>query len=322
MSAIWRTLLAILAVGLAAAAQAQTYPNRLIRMVVAFPPGGPVDVMARIVTQPLGTILGQTVIVDNRGGAGGLIGSKSVAIAEPDGYTLLFGNISSLVVVPAVTHYRDYDPAKSFAPVAKVSQNFEVLIVHPDFPAKSVQELVAFAKANPGKLNFGSAGIGNTTHMAAELFMLKTGTKMVHVPYRGAAEAVTGVIGGQVQLFFGDIGGVLPLIREGRIRALGISSETRSIDLPDLPTMIESGVKDYVVLTYTGVAAPAGTPASIVSRLNAAINTALERPEVTAAVAKLGADVRPASAQDFAAFLAKEREKWDEVVKSSGVKID
>jgi len=315
-------IVAVVAIGLVAAARAQTYPDRLIRMVVAFPPGGPADVMARIVTQPLGSILGQSVIVDNRGGAGGLIGSKAVAAAEPDGYTLLFGNISSLVVVPAATNYRDYDPTKSFVPVAKVSQNFEVLVVHPSFPAKSVQELVAYAKANPGKLNFGSAGTGNATHLAGELFKLKTGTDMIHVPYRGAAEAVTGVMAGQVELFFGDIGGVLPLMREGRIRALAISSETRSADVPDLPTMIESGVPDYVVQTFTGVVAPAGTPPAIVTRLNAAINTALKLPDVTAAVGRLGAEVHPAAAQDFAAFLAREREKWDEVVKASGIKIE
>jgi len=311
------------AIALAATtAQAQTYPDRLIRMVVPLGPGGPADTMARIVTQPLSPILGQTVIVENRAGAGGLIGSKSVAIAEPDGYTLLFGNISTLVVLPAVTRYKDYDPAKVFMPIAKVSQNYEVLVVRPDFPAKSVRELVAYAKANPGKLNFGSAGVGNATHLAAELFMLKTGTKMVHVPYRGAAEAITGVMAGQVELFFGDIGGVLPLMREGRIRALAISSEKRSADVPDLPTMIESGVPDYVVLTFTGVAAPAGTPPEVVAKLNGAINTALTQPEVGAAYAKLGAEVRPASADDFAAFLAGERAKWDEVVSRSGIKLE
>src|SRR5215813_1263242 len=323
MTLATRTLVSTaVAIGLATAAPAQTYPDRLIRMVVPLGPGGPADTMARIVTQPLGPILGQTVIVENRAGAGGLIGSKSVAIAEPDGYTLLFGNISTLVVLPAVTRYKDYDPAKVFVPIAKVSQNYEVLIARPDFPARSVQELVAYAKANPGKLNFGSAGIGNTTHMAAELFMLKTGTRMVHVPYRGAAEAITGVMAGQVELFFGDIGGVLPLMREGRVRALAISSEKRSPDVPDLPTMIESGVPDYVVLTFTGVAAPAGTSPAVVAKLNGAINTALTQPEVSAAYAKLGADVRPASSADFAAFLAGERAKWDDVVSRSGIKLE
>src|SRR6185312_9326796 len=167
--------------------------------------------------------------------------------------TLLFGNISSLVVVPAVMHNRAYDPATAFAPVAKNSQTFEVLTVHPKFAAKSVHDLVEYAKANPGKLNFGSSGIGNTTQLAAEMFKQRTGIDIVHVPYKGAFDAVTAIMGGQVHMFFGDVGGVLPLIREGRVRALGVSSEQRIPELPDVPTMIESGVPDYLVLTYTGV---------------------------------------------------------------------
>ena len=185
---------AMMMLGLATAAPAQTYPDRLIRMVVPFPPGGPVDTVARIVTQGLPQILGQTVIIENRAGASGSIGAKAVAASPADGYTLLFGNISSLVVTPVVTNNRDFDPDKTFTAVAKTSQNYEVLVVHPNFPAKSVRELVALAKANPGKLNFGSAGIGNATHLAAELFKLRTGVDIVHVPYKGAFEAVTGVM--------------------------------------------------------------------------------------------------------------------------------
>jgi tripartite-type tricarboxylate transporter receptor subunit TctC len=250
------------------------------------------------------------------------LGAKAVASADPDGYTLLCGNISTLVVLPAVTNNRDYDPGKAFVPIAKVSQNYEVLVVHPAFPAKSVAELVAHAKANPGKLNFGSAGHGNATHLAAELFKLKTGTDIVHIPYKGAAEAVTGVLGGQVHMFFGDIAGVLPLMREGTLRALAVSSEARNPLVPDLPTMIESGVPDYVVLTYIGVVAPAGTPASIIGKLNAAINASLAAPEVMAAFGKLGAEVRPAPPQDFAAFLAAETQKWAAVAKAANIKID
>jgi tripartite-type tricarboxylate transporter receptor subunit TctC len=197
-----------------------------------------------------------------------------------------------------------------------------VLVVHPRFAAKSVAELVALAKANPGKLNFGSAGIGNATHLAAELFKLKTGTDIVHVPYKGAADAVTGVLGEQVQMFFGDIGGVMGLLREGTLRALAISSETRSALVPDLPTMIESGVPDYVVLTYIGVVAPAGTPGTMVNRLSAAINASLVAPEVTAAFDKLGAEIKPASPQEFAAFLAAETRKWTEVAKAAHIRID
>jgi tripartite-type tricarboxylate transporter receptor subunit TctC len=307
---------------LAGPALAQTYPDRLIRMIVPFPPGGPVDTVARIVTQGLPQILGQTVIIENRGGASGTIGARAVAASPADGYTLLFGNISSLVVTPVVTNYRDFDPDKTFTAVAKTSQNYEVLVVHPDFPAKSVRELVAYAKANPGKLNFGSAGIGNATHLAAELFKQRTGVDIVHVPYKGAFEAVTGVMAEQVQMFFGDIGGVLPLIREGRVRALAISSQTRSADLPALPTMIESGVPGYVVLTYTGVVAPAATPPEIVQKLNAALNASLQTPEAAASLRRIGAETVPSSAQDFAAFLSAERGKWREVVRLSGIKIE
>ena len=306
-----------------AAAQPASYPAaRPVKMVVPFPPGGPVDVTARILSQHLPRTLGQTMIVENRAGAAGALGAKAVAGAEPDGYTLLCGNISTLVVVPAVTNNRDYDPGKVFIPVAKISQNYEVLVVHPAFAAKSVAELVALAKANPGKLNFGSAGHGNATHLAAELFKLKTGTDIVHVPYKGAADAVTGVLGGQVQMFFGDIAGMLPLLQQGTLRALAISSDTRSPLLPDLPTMIESGVPDYVVLTYVGVVAPAGTAPSIVGKLNAAINESLTAPEVAAAFAKLGAEVRPASPRDFADFLAAETQKWSSLARAANIRIE
>jgi tripartite-type tricarboxylate transporter receptor subunit TctC len=313
---------AVIALGLVPPAAAQSYPDRLIRMIVPFPPGGPVDVTARIVGQPLGPILGQSLVIENRGGASGAIGAKLVAAAEPDGYTLMCGNISSLVVTPAVNRNRDYDPAKAFTPVAKLTQNHQVLVVSPDFPAKTVQELIAYAKANPGKLNYSSPGPGNASHLAAELFKLKTGIDIVHVPYKGAAESATAVMSGQVQMFFGDIGGQLPLIRDGQLRALGLSAETRSAEMPELPTMIESGVPDYVSLTFIGVVAPAGTPPAIVGKLNAAINKALQAPEVAAAAARLNADVRPASAEEFGAFLAKERDKWQEVVRLSGVRIE
>jgi len=312
----------VLSTCLVVQAAAQPYPTRPIKMIVPFPPGGPVDVAARIVAQHLPRTLGQPVVVENRAGAAGSLGAKAAASAEPDGYTLLCGNISTLVVLPAVTNNRDYDPGKVFTPVAKLTQNYEVLVVHPTFSAKSVAELVARAKANPGKLNYGSAGVGNATHLAAELFKLKTGIDVVHIPYKGASEAVTGVIGGQVDMFFGDIGGMLPLLREGTLRALAISSDSRSALVPDLPTMSESGVPDYVVLTYVGVVAPAGTPASIVGKLNAAINESLAAPEAASAFAKLGAEVRPASAQEFATFLAAETQKWGNLARTANIKVD
>jgi len=299
--------------------EAQAYPDRLIKMVVPYPPGGPIDTTARLVVQRLGPILGQTVIIENRAGAGGALGTKAVAGAEPDGYTLLFGNASALVG-PAVYRFRDYDTVKHFTPIAKVTEGYEVLVVAPDFPAKNVQELVAYAKARPGKLNFGSMGYGNLTHLAAELFKLQTGTDFVHVPYKGSPEAVAGIVAGEVHILFGEVAGLLPLVRAGKIRALGVASAARNALAPDLPTMIEGGIPDFVALTFTGVVAPAGTPATIVAKLNAAINESLKSAEIVAALGKLGAEVRTGSAQEFAAFIARERAIWIDVVARADIK--
>jgi tripartite-type tricarboxylate transporter receptor subunit TctC len=319
-------LCAVIAIGMAASvpgpAASQTYPDRLIKLVVPFPAGGPIDITARLLVQRLGPILGQTVIIENRGGAGGALGTKAVVGAEPDGYTLLFGNASALVVGPAVYRFRDYDTLKQFTPVAKVTEGYEVLVVAADSPVKNVQDLIAYAKANPGKLNFGSMGYGNLTHLAAELFKLRTGTDFVHVPYKGSPEAVAGIVTGQVHMLFGEVAGLLPLVREGKIRALGVASAGRNALAPDLPTMIEGGLPDFVALTFTGVMAPAGTPASIVNKLNAAVNESLKPPDMVAALGKLGAEVRTGSPEEFGAFLAKERDKWVDVVARTGIKAE
>jgi tripartite-type tricarboxylate transporter receptor subunit TctC len=316
----------VLAIGagasIAGRADAQTYPDRLIKIVVPYPPGGPIDITARLVAQRLGPILGQTVIIENRGGAGGALGTKAAAGAEPDGYTLLFGNASAFVVGPAVYRFRDYDTLKQFTPIAKVTEGYEVLVVAPDFPPKNVQELIAYAKAHPGQLNFGSMGYGNLTHLVAELFKLQTGTDFVHVPYKGSPEAVAGIVSGQVHILFGEVAGLLPLVREGKLRALGVASVGRNALAPELPTMIEGGVDGFVALTFTGVVAPKGTPAPIVTKLNAAINESLKPPEVVAALGKLGAEVRPGSPEEFGAFLAKERDKWVDVVTRTGIKAE
>jgi tripartite-type tricarboxylate transporter receptor subunit TctC len=319
-------LCAVVAIGMAASvagpAASQTYPDRLIKLVVPFPAGGPIDITARLLVQRLGPILGQTVIIENRGGAGGALGTKAVVGAEPDGYTLLFGNASALVVGPAVYRFRDYDTLKQFTPVAKVTEGYEVLVVAADSPVKNVQDLIAYAKANPGKLNFGSMGYGNLTHLAAELFKLRTGTDFVHVPYKGSPEAVAGIVTGQVHMLFGEVAGLLPLVREGKIRALGVASAGRNALAPDLPTLIEGGLPDFVALTFTGVMAPAGTPASIVNKLNAAVNESLQPLDVVAALGKLGAEVRTGSPEEFGAFLAKERDKWVDVVARTGIKAE
>jgi tripartite-type tricarboxylate transporter receptor subunit TctC len=316
-------LLAALALAPAVAgdARAQEYPNRLIKLVVGYPPGGPIDTTARILVPRLSVILGQTVIVENRPGATGSLAAKNLVATAPDGYTIMLGNASSLAVMPAITHYRDYDTLKSFAPIARLTEGYEVLVVAPDGP-KSVQELIAEARANPGKLNFGSAGFGNLTHLSGELLKLRTGIDIVHIPYKGAPEAQTALLAGQVHLMFGEVAGLLPMVRAGKLRALGVASETRNALAPELPTLIEGGLPDFVALTFTGIVAPAAAPPAVVARLNGAINQALAEPEVRTALERLGAEVRPGTPGEFAAFLAREKRTWDEVVRQSGVTMN
>ena len=302
-------------------ARAQDYPSRLIKLAVGYPPGGPIDTTARILVPHLSAILGQTVIIENRPGATGSLAAKILVATAADGYTIMLGNASSLAVMPAITHYRDYDSTKNFAPIAKLTEGYEVLVVAPDGP-KTVQELIAIARVNPGKLNFGSAGFGNLTHLTGELLKLRTGIDIVHIPYKGAPEAQTALMAGQIHLMFGEVAGLLPTVRAGRLRALGVASETRNALAPELPTLIEDGLPDFVALTFTGIVAPAATPPAIVARLNGAINKALADAEVRTALERLGAELRPGTPADFAAFLAKEKTKWDEVVRQSGVSMN
>jgi len=322
-----RTVLAALAFaafagGAAGPATAQNYPDRVIRFIVPFAAGGPVDVVARLVAQRMGPILGQSVIIDNRLGGGGVIGAKAVATAEPDGYTLLFGNVSTLAVIPAVSRKKDYDPARSFVPVAKVSDSPEVLVVSSSFPVHTVQELIALARNNPGKLNFGSSGYGNATYLAAEWFKAKAGVDAVNIPYKGLSEVVTAVLAGQVKYVFGAVEGVMPHIQDGQLRALAVTSEKRFALMPELPTMIESGIDGFVVSSFQGVVAPAGTPAAIVAKLNAAINESVESPEVRGHFARLGATPSTGTPAEFAAFFAAEMHKWESVVKTTGIAAD
>ena len=300
-------------------AHAQDYPSKTIKLVVPFGPGGPTDVAARIVSQIVQQKLGQSVVIENRPGAGGAIGTKSAANADPDGYTLLIGTSATLGVVPALTKNPGYDPLTSFAPVAKVSDSSTILIVPPSFPAGSVRELVAYAKANPGKLSYASAGPGNQTHLAAELLRARAGIDLVHIPYKSGAEMVTAVLSEQVQMAFPDVSILLPLIRDGKVRALAVTSGARHPQLPDVPTMGESGIADYVTTFWTGIVAPASTPAPIVDKLNAAINAGLSSPEIRETLAKVGAESRPGSPQEFAAFIAAETKKWSAIAKTAGV---
>jgi tripartite-type tricarboxylate transporter receptor subunit TctC len=316
------SVLAAFASGVAAAASAETYPDRMIKIVVPFTPGGPVDLVARLVAQRMAPALGQSVVIENRAGAGGIIGVKTVVNAEPDGYTLLFGNVSTLAVIPAVTRNREYDPARNFAPVAKVSDSPELLVVDPALPVRSVGELVAHAKARPGALNFGSSGYGNATHLSAEWFKSKTGVDIVHVPYKGLSDALTGLIGGQVAMLFGAIEGVRPLVEQGKLRPLAVTTANRFPGLPDLPTMIESGVAGFMVTSFEGVVAPAGTPAAVVARLNAVINESVASAEIQARFAQLGIAPSTGTPQDFAAFFATENRKWAAIVADAHVGVE
>src|SRR3977135_2929813 len=315
-TAIHAGVLAALALGLGIAPlRAQAYPSKTIKLVVPFGPGGPTDVSARLVAQVVQSGLGENVVIENRPGAGGATGTKSVANAEPDGYTLLIGTSATLAVVPALVKSPGYDPIKSFAPIAKILDSTLVLIVPAKFPAKSVKEFVAYAKANPGKLSYASAGAGNQTQLLAELFKAKAGIEAVHIPYKSGSEMVTAVLGEQGQMSFPDVSILIPLIREGKGKALAGTHP----QLPDVPTMVESGIADFILTFWSGVVAPAGTPAPIIDRLNAAINQGLRSPEIGQTLAGVGAQTTPGSPQDFGNFIVSETAKWSAVAKTAGI---
>ena len=319
-------VLALRVVALAAAvctmsgvASAQTYPGKPIRIVVGFAAGGPADVMARLVGQRMASLLGQSIVIDNRPGAGGTIGARAIAEADPDGYTLLLGNTSTLVIGPLIHKNVNYDPVRGFAPIAALGTTSNLLIVPPALPVTSVRELIALARSSPGKLNYSSAGIGTPPHLIGEMFKQRLGLDIVHVPYKGGGPSVTAVVTGEAQFSFENPASALPLVQAGNVRALAATGETRGSQTPDLPTMIEAGVPDFTSVSFTAVVAPAGTPSAIVSRLNASINESLRSPEVAGTLTKLSVDAKISSPAEFAAFLAKERDKWTTVVKSAGV---
>ena len=316
------TVAALMIMSTFAPAGAQSYPNKTIRLVVPFGPGGPTDVSARLVAQLAQSALGQSVVIENRPGAGGALGTKSVAAADPDGYTLLIGTSATLGVVPALTKNPGYDPVRSFAPVAKVADSTLVLVAPANFPANTVKEFVAYAKANPGKLSYASAGVGNQTQLLAELFKAKAGIDVVHVPYKSGAEMVTAILGGQVQMSFPDISILVSLIRDGKLKALAVTSAQRHPELPEVPTMVESGIADFIMTFWSGVVAPAGTPADVVAKVHAAVNDGLKTQAVRDNLAKVGAVASPGSPQDFAAFISAETAKWRAVAKMAGISLD
>jgi tripartite-type tricarboxylate transporter receptor subunit TctC len=301
-------------------AWAQTYPTRPVRWIVGFPPGGTFDIVARLLGQWLSERLGQQFIVENRPGAGTNIGTEAVVRARPDGYTLL------LAVTPNAINATLYDKlnfnfSRDIAPVASIARSPSVMLVNPSFPAKTVPEFIAYAKANPGKINMASQGNGTSGHLAGELFKMTAAIEMVHVPFRGAAPALTDLLGGQVQLMFGSVPSSIEYIRAGKLRALAVTTATRSEVLPDIPTAADF-VPGYDVSDWMGVGAPKNTPAEIIDKLNREINAGLADAKLKARFADLGATVIPGSPADFGKLIAEETEKWARVVKFSGAKPD
>ena len=306
----------------ACSASAQNYPDRPIRVVVGVPAGGTPDVMARAVTTGISKILGQPLVMDNRGGAGGLIGTEVAAKAAPDGYTLLVSSPGPLTILPHMQKQLGYDPLRDFVPIGLIASNPFLLIVHPSVPAKSVKELIALAKAQPGKLNYASAGNGAANHLAMELFRSMAGVNLTHVPYKGAPQAVSDVLAGHMNMMFNSIPPVLAHVKAERFRALGVGGSKRSPQLPDVPTIHEAGVAGFEAITWFGMLAPAKTPKPVLAKVSDAFSKVISAPELRAQLEAQGAEPGSANAPDFAALIRREHERYAKVVKTSGAKID
>jgi tripartite-type tricarboxylate transporter receptor subunit TctC len=320
-----RTLAAIAGVALAAAAsaaQAQSYPNRPVRILVPFPAGAGVDIVARMLGQPLTDAWGQAAVVDNRPGAGGTIACELVARAAPDGYTLLLGNISTFAIAPSLYQKANYDPVTSFAPITLVNTSANVLIVHPGLPETSTQALIALAKARPGQINYASAGSGTSPHLAAELFKSMAGVNLVHVPYKGSPQALTDLLGGQTQIMFASLVSALPHIRRARLRALGVTTLKRAAALPEVPAISESGLRGYDVAVWMGVVAPAGTSPAVTGQLNRQMAAILQTPEIRERLAVQGLEAVSNTPAEFGSYIAVEVSKCAAVIKQAGVVAD
>ena len=317
-------LIGAAAFGVAAtpAIAADKYPNKPVTIIVPFSAGGTTDILARIVGVKLGETLGETVIIDNRPGAGGNIGAALVAKAKPDGYTLLMGTVGTHAINQTLYPKLNFDPIKDFAPLTRVANLPNLLVVHPSVPAKNVQELIAYAKAHPGKLNFGSSGNGSSIHLSGELFKNMTGIDMQHVPYKGSAPAVTDLLGGQISMMFDNMPSAIQHVKSGKLRPLAVTTAKRSPALPNVPTIAESGVKGYEATSWFGLLAPAGTPPEIINRLNADLVKILAMPDVKKQMAEQGAEAYSETPAAFAGFIKTETAKWAKVVKASGAVVD
>ena len=313
-----------LAAGLALAAvvHAQAFPSKPVRIVVGFPAGGPLDQHARLLSDKLQTVLGQPVVMDYKAGAGGTVGAQEVMRAPPDGHTIMLANTGVMVINPALYSRLPYATLKDFTPIARTAMQPLALLVNPSVPAKNLQEFMAYARSRPGQVNFGSAGNGGISHLVPEMFKTATGLFMVHIPYRGSAPAFTDLMGGQVQFMAESIPQAASYHKQGKVRALAVTSKERNPALPEVPTVIESGIKGFEVVGFYGFLAPAGTPKDVVNKLSDAFGQVLQMPDVRNRMVSQGADPAFLGADDFARFLAAEMPRWADVVKKSGAKLD
>ncbi len=307
---------------MAISAFAQTYPSKPVRLIVPFPPGGAVDYYARAVQGRLAETLGQPIVIENRVGAGGMVGADLVAKSAPDGYTLLVGNIAALATNVGVYPKMTYDPVKDFSPIIRTVAVNYVMAVHPSVPARSVAEFIAYAKANPGKLSYGSAGSGSAPHLATELFKQRTGIDVLHVPFKGGGPMVTDLLGGQVQMVIADQANLMPQVKAGRLRALGVGTLARSPAHPELPTIAESGLPGFEARAWQGVVGPAGLPADTANLLNSAFGRVMAMPDVHQRLLEGGLDPIPGTRQEFGDFIRAEIAKWSKVAKDVGARVE
>ena len=301
---------------------AADYPTKPIRLIVPFPPGGGNDILARAIGQRLAEVIGQQIVVDNRGGAGGMLGAELAAKAAPDGYTIFLGSVGNLAFNPALHAKLAYDPVRDFAPVTLLATSAFILIANPALPAKSVSELIALAKAKPGQLNYGTAGPGSSLHMTGEIFKLATGTDIVPVAYKGTAPALIDLLAGQVQIMFSTMPSALPHVKTGKLRALGVSGPKRTAAAPEVPTIAEAGVPGFEVLNWQGMAAPSKTPQAIIQKLNSALLETLKTPKVIETLTAQGLEAAGSTPEQFGALIKSEVTKYTKVVKDAKIKVE
>jgi tripartite-type tricarboxylate transporter receptor subunit TctC len=318
-----RIALAIAAlVAHSAGAPAQDYPTRPITLVVPYSAGGGNDAMARIVADKMSRTLGQQIVIENRGGAGGSIATRAVAKAVPDGYTLVLGGTGTLAINPTLYNNVGYDPRKDFAPVGLIGTSALIVLVHPSLPAKSIQDLIALAKAQPGKLNYASAGSGSGIHLATELFQVMAGIKLTHIPYKGSGPALTDLVGGHVNIYFSSLPPAQGVAKEGKVRALAVTGTTRSAVFPHTPTVAEAGLPGFEAVLHYGIVAPAGTPRAIIDKLNAALREAVASPDTKARMAADGTEPLISTPEEYAVDIDREETKWSKIVRESGAKVE